>query len=81
MVYGLQVLGLPAPEHFPTLLPVSSFSEGDARLVLATTAGGIKSTALSAFEKIRHNGLAATKLVAVRWLLQLCPRTCCCGKG
>lgn len=56
------MLGLPAPEHFPTLLPVSSFSDDDARLVMATTAGGIKCTQLSAFEKIRQNGLGAIKL-------------------
>eukprot|EP00878_Enallax_costatus_P019373 GHUV01020438.1.p1 GENE.GHUV01020438.1~~GHUV01020438.1.p1 ORF type:complete len:826 (+),score=272.01 GHUV01020438.1:1150-3627(+) len=57
-----QVLGLPAPEHFPTLLPVSSFSDEDARLVLSTTAGGIKCTQLSAFQKIKKNGLGAIKL-------------------
>ncbi|WIA34417.1 hypothetical protein OEZ86_012752 [Tetradesmus obliquus] len=57
-----QVLGLPAPERFPTLLPVSSFDEQGATLVMATSAGGIKRTPLAAFSSIQRNGLAAIKL-------------------
>ncbi|WIA14237.1 hypothetical protein OEZ85_002775 [Tetradesmus obliquus] len=57
-----QVLGLPAPERFPALLPVSSFDEQGATLVMATSAGGIKRTPLAAFSSIQRNGLAAIKL-------------------
>eukprot|EP00883_Tetradesmus_obliquus_P009307 jgi/Sobl393_1/20105/SZX79179.1 len=57
-----QVLGLPAPEPFPALLPVSSFDEQGATLVMATSAGGIKRTPLAAFSSIQRNGLAAIKL-------------------
>jgi DNA gyrase subunit A len=61
----LQVLGLPAAEHFPTLLTVSNFDEGS--LVMATSTGGIKRTALTAFSKLKASGLGAVKLLQVRW--------------
>ncbi|KAF6254075.1 DNA topoisomerase [Scenedesmus sp. NREL 46B-D3] len=57
-----QVLGLPAPETFLTMLPVGSFAEGGTSLVMATSAGGIKRTPLAAFSSIQRNGLAAIKL-------------------
>lgn len=56
-----QVLGLPAAERFPTLLAVSDFDAGC--LVMATSRGGIKRTALTAFSKLRATGLAAVKLL------------------
>lgn len=62
----VQVLGLPAPERFPTLLPVRSFTDESASLAMATSAGGIKRTDLAAFSKIHKNGLAAIKLDEVR---------------
>jgi DNA gyrase subunit A len=61
-----QVLGLSAPERFPTLLPVSGFSDEGTTLVMATSAGGIKRTPLGAFSSIQRNGLAAIKLSEVR---------------
>jgi DNA gyrase/topoisomerase IV subunit A len=60
------VLGLPAPERFPTMLPVSSFADEGTSLVMATSAGGIKRTPLAAFSNIMRNGLAAIKLSEVR---------------
>jgi DNA gyrase/topoisomerase IV subunit A len=60
-----QVLGLPAPERFPTMLPVSSFAEEGTTLVMATSTGGIKRTPLAAFSSIMRNGLAAIKLAEV----------------
>lgn len=65
LLVAQQVLGLPAPERFPALLPVSSFDEQDATLVMATSAGGIKRTPLAAFSSIQRNGLAAIKLPEV----------------
>lgn len=66
MLLLLQVLGLPAAERFPTLQAVSDFDEGC--LVMATSRGGIKRTALTAFSKLRSTGLAAVKLREVRSL-------------
>lgn len=60
-----QVLGLPAPERFPALLPVSSFTEPGQSLVMATTSGGIKQTSLEAFGRLKKTGLAAIKLLEV----------------
>ncbi|KAF8061304.1 gyrA [Scenedesmus sp. PABB004] len=56
------VLGLPAPEAFPALLPVSSFDDGATSLALAVSSGGVKRTRLDAFAKISRAGLAAIKL-------------------
>lgn len=67
---GVQVLGLPAAERFPTLLAVSDFDA--ASLVMATSSGGIKRTPLTAFSKIRGSGLAAIKLHEVGTNAQAC---------
>lgn len=64
---SLQALGLPAAERFPALLAVSSFDDdSNSSLVMATSRGGIKRTALSAFSKLRATGLTAIKLLEVR---------------
>jgi DNA gyrase subunit A len=68
----LQVLGLPAADRFPALLTVRSFD--DSSLVMATSRGGIKRTALSAFSRVKVNGLAAIKLqeVGMRLVCGMC---------
>jgi DNA gyrase/topoisomerase IV subunit A len=76
------VLGLPAAERFPTLLAVSDFDAGC--LVMATSRGGIKRTALTAFSKLRATGLAAVKLLEVRvWpdSVWVCGEGGCLGGG
>jgi DNA gyrase/topoisomerase IV subunit A len=65
MFAGPQVLGLAGPEHFPSLLPVSSFDDQGMSLAMATTAGGLKRTPLAAFANIKRGGLAAIKLAKV----------------
>eukprot|EP00775_Hariotina_reticulata_P008929 gene8929-9106_t len=57
-----QVLGLRAPERFPSLLPVSSFDYAGTSLAMATSTGGLKRTPLEAFANIKRGGLAAVKL-------------------
>lgn len=56
------MLGLPAPEPFPAVLPVSSWDDPDAALVLATSQGAVKRTLLSAFARTTRAGLAAIRL-------------------
>jgi len=58
---SVQLLPIPREEKITSLVAVDSFVE-DCYLLMLTKAGFIKRTALSAFSKIRSNGLIAINL-------------------
>jgi DNA gyrase subunit A len=66
----VQLLPIPHAEKITSILSVSEFSE-DEYLVMLTTKGYIKKTALTAFSNIRTNGLIAITLEEgdqLRWV-------------
>jgi DNA gyrase subunit A len=66
----VQLLPIPHEEKITSLISVSEFSE-DEYLVMLTTKGYIKKTALTAFSNIRTNGLIAISLEdgdQLRWV-------------
>ncbi len=66
----VQLLPIPREEAITSLLSVSSFDE-DTHLLMLTQGGYIKRTRLSAFNKIRANGLIAIGLAdgdSLRWV-------------
>ncbi|MGF1601185.1 MAG: DNA gyrase subunit A [Thermosynechococcaceae cyanobacterium] len=66
----VQLLPIPRNERITSVVPVSEFSE-DEFLVMMTSGGYIKKTALSAFANIRSNGLIAISLEEgdqLRWV-------------
>ena len=58
---SVQLLPIPREEKITSLVPVESF-DNEFYLLMLTKAGFIKRTALSAFSKIRSNGLIAINL-------------------
>ncbi|WP_099238155.1 DNA gyrase subunit A [Synechococcus sp. BDU 130192] len=67
---AIQLLPIPKDEKITAMLAVSEFTE-DEYLVMLTQNGYIKKTALSAFAKIRSNGLIAISLEdgdELRWV-------------
>ena len=58
---SVQLLPIPREEKITSLVPVESF-DNERYLLMLTKAGFIKRTALSAFSKIRSNGLIAINL-------------------
>lgn len=58
---AIQLLPIPKGEKITSMIAVSEFTE-DEYLVMLTTNGYIKKTALAAFAKIRSNGLIAISL-------------------
>tara|TARA_B100000614_G_scaffold262210_1_gene294720 strand:+ start:1456 stop:4059 length:2604 start_codon:yes stop_codon:yes gene_type:complete len=58
---SVQLLPIPREEQITSLIPVESF-ENDNYLLMLTKGGFIKRTPLSAFSKIRSNGLIAISL-------------------
>ncbi|MEB3224872.1 MAG: DNA gyrase subunit A [Synechococcus sp.] len=67
---AIQLLPIPKEEKITAMLAVSEFTE-DEYLVMLTQNGYIKKTALSAFAKIRANGLIAISLEdgdELRWV-------------
>ncbi len=58
---SVQLLPIPREEKITSLVAVDSF-DNDSYLLMLTKAGFIKRTALSAFSKIRSNGLIAINL-------------------
>ncbi|MBV5260485.1 DNA topoisomerase (ATP-hydrolyzing) subunit A [Synechococcus moorigangaii CMS01] len=67
---AIQLLPIPKEEKITAMLAVSEFTE-DEYLVMLTQNGYIKKTALSAFAKIRSNGLIAISLEdgdELRWV-------------
>ncbi|BAW95793.1 DNA gyrase, A subunit [[Synechococcus] sp. NIES-970] len=67
---AIQLLPIPKEEKITAMLAVSEFTE-DEYLVMLTQKGYIKKTALSAFAKIRSNGLIAISLEdgdELRWV-------------
>jgi len=68
----VQLLPIPREEAITSLLSVTSFDE-EHHLLMLTNGGFIKRTSLSAFSKIRANGLIAIGLEegdALRWVRQ-----------
>lgn len=66
----VQMLPIPRNEKITSVIPVSEFTE-DEYLVMLTTGGYIKKTALAAFGNIRTNGLIAISLEEgdqLRWV-------------
>ena len=66
----VQLLPIPREEKITSVMAVSEFSENEY-LVMMTTGGFIKKTALSAFSNIRANGLIAISLEEgdqLRWV-------------
>ncbi|MGI8933725.1 MAG: DNA gyrase C-terminal beta-propeller domain-containing protein, partial [Phormidesmis sp.] len=66
----VQMLPIPKEEKVTSVIGVSEFSE-DEYLVMLTQGGFVKKTALSAFNRIRTNGLIAISLEAgdqLRWV-------------
>jgi DNA gyrase subunit A len=66
----VQMLPIPREERITSVVPVSEFTE-DEYLVMMTTKGYIKKTALAAFSNIRTNGLIAIALEdgdELRWV-------------
>lgn len=60
----LQIIPLPVGERITSVLPVSDFAK-DQYLVMLTTSGYIKRTALSSFSTIRSTGIVAIQLVCL----------------
>ncbi|CAM6095059.1 unnamed protein product [Calypogeia fissa] len=68
----VQILQLPQGERITSVLPVSDFKD-DQYLVMLTSAGFIKRTAMSSFSAIRPTGIVAIQLVPgdeLRWVRQ-----------
>ncbi|MCL6434386.1 MAG: DNA gyrase subunit A [Leptolyngbyaceae cyanobacterium HOT.MB2.61] len=66
----VQLLPIPRDEKITSVIPVTEFTE-DEYLVMLTTGGYIKKTALAAFSNIRTNGLIAISLEEgdqLRWV-------------
>ncbi|MGA7935921.1 MAG: DNA topoisomerase (ATP-hydrolyzing) subunit A [Kovacikia sp.] len=66
----VQMLPIPRNEKITSVIPVTEFTE-DEYLVMLTTGGYIKKTALAAFSNIRTNGLIAISLEEgdqLRWV-------------
>ena len=66
----VQLLPIPREEEITSLVAVNAFSE-DQQLLMLTSAGFIKRTALSSFSSIRSSGLIAINLEdgdALRWV-------------
>lgn len=66
----VQILPVPPGERITSVLPVSDFAD-DQFLVMLTTKGFIKRTALSSFSTIRSTGIVAIQLVPgdeLRWV-------------
>ncbi|OLP19885.1 DNA gyrase subunit A [Leptolyngbya sp. 'hensonii'] len=66
----VQMLPIPRDEKITSLIPVAEFSD-DEYLVMLTSGGFIKKTALTAFSNIRTNGLIAISLEEgdhLRWV-------------
>lgn len=57
-----QIVPLPPGERITSVQPVSDFAD-DQYLVMLTTGGFIKRTALSSFATIRSTGIVAIQLV------------------
>lgn len=71
----VQLLPIPHDEKITSIVPVSEFTQ-DEYLVMLTTKGYIKKTALAAFSNIRTNGLIAISLEEgdqLRWVRRARP--------